>query len=160
MAFVAADLFLWLGFGSLTASLARIGSALMMGSFVTLSVKGIWVLFKSVVLSVVDYFSAPNRLQRRVFFIQNKENQLDRLFYFRKMQMHYFSRQQIKHLLNKNNRQQLRSLSKAVESDLQAIKKNIPSTTFKYLQQQNKSYRNRQDIEGLLKLQQHLSSLV
>lgn len=158
--FIAADLCAWLGFRNLTFSLAQFGSAVMMGAFVLLSIKGLLALFKTVMLSVTDYFSSTKRSQRRVLFIQNKENQLIRLLYFRKMQLRYFNRQKIKQLLTKNNRQQLRSLSKSVEKDLKAIKKNIPSTTFKQLQQENRSYRNRQDIEALLKLQQHIASLV
>jgi hypothetical protein len=158
--FIVADLSTPLGFRVLTDNLAQLGSAVILSAFALLVIQGVVVFSKATFLSVTDYFSVQQRRQRRLFFIQSKQDQINRLFYFKTLQMRYLTRHKIKRLLARNNQQQLQSLSKAIQNDLLLLKKNIPGPTFKQLQFENKRYRNQQDIEALLKLQQKISMLV
>jgi len=139
--------------------MTQLASGVMLSAFAMLIVKGLLAVIKTIIRSVADYFSSQNRLQRRVLFIRAKRDQFNRLFYFRTLQLRYFRQQKIKQLLNRNNRRQIQSLSKAIQKDIRAIKKSLPETAFKQLQQENRSCRNRQDIEALLKLQQKISTL-
>ena len=63
-------------------------------------------------------------------------------------------------MLNTNNRQHIQVLSKAIDKDLQLIKQQLSKTTYLQLQQENTQYRDRQDIEALLKLQQKIATLI
>jgi hypothetical protein len=160
LVFISADLSAPLGFQFLTDKLTQLGSGVMLSAFALLIIKGSWAISKTIILSVADYFSCQQRRQRRLFFIQSKQDQIKRLFYFKRLQIRYLTQQKIKQLLSRNNEQQLQSLSKAIQNDLLQLKKNIPGPTFKQLQYENKRYRSQRDIEALLKLQQKISTLV
>ena len=158
--FVAADLSVPLGFLLPTHSLVLLGSGILLSAFALLILKGAGAISLSVAHAVAQYFSRQQRSQRRLFFIQSKQDQINRLFFFKTLQIRYWTGQKIKQLVNRNNEQQLQSLSKAIQNDLLQLKKNIPTPTFKQLQYENKRYRSRRDIEALLKLQQKISTLV
>jgi len=81
------------------------------------------------------------------------------LFYFKARQIKYFNELSRKRLLKLNNRKHIRSLSKAIDKDLLSIKTKLPGSTYQQLQQDHARYRNRQDIDGLLTLQQKISAL-
>jgi hypothetical protein len=76
------------------------------------------------------------------------------------MQIKYFSELNRKRLLKLNNRKHIQSLSKSIDKDLLSIKDKLPETTYLQLQQENARFRNQQDIESLLKLQQKISTIV
>ena len=158
--FVAADLSVPLGFLLPTHSLVLLGSGILLSAFALLILKGACAISLSVAHAVAQYFSRQQRSQRRLFFIQSKQDQINRLFFFKTLQIRYWTGQKIKQLVNRNNEQQLQSLFKAIQNDLLQLKKNIPTPTFKQLQYENKRYRSRRDIEALLKLQQKISTLV
>ncbi len=160
MIFILADFSSPLGFRTLTGNLAQLGSAVMLSAFTLLMIKGLLAVALTVIHSIAEYFSCQQRRQRRLFFIQSKQDQIKRLFYFKRVQLLYLTEQKIKCLLNRNNEQQLHSLSKAIHNDLLLLKKNIPGPIVKQLHYENKRYRNRRDIEALLKLQQKVSTLV
>ena len=111
------------------------------------------------VSSVLDYFSSKQRTLRRLWFVQAKQEQVKRLFYFKTKQIKYFNELNRKRLLKLNNRKHIQSLSRAIDKDLLSIKTKLPGTTYLQLQQDNVRYRNRKDIEALLKLQQKISTL-
>ena len=118
------------------------------------------MIIKRIIASCFDYFSARQRLQRRLWFNQAQQDRLKRLFYFRTLQINYFNELKRKRLLNTNNRQHIRSLSKAIDKDLHSIKQQLSKTTYLQLQQEYIRYRDGQDIEALLKLQQKIATLV
>ena len=103
-----------------------------------------------------DYFSAFQRQQRRVLFIQTKQQQLKQLFNHRALRIHYFHELKRQQLLRLNQRKHLNALSKAIHQDLQALKTRLPKTTFKQYQQQIRAYRQQQDSAALLQLQQKI----
>jgi len=158
--FLLAELLVWLAVPGLPNALTLLGSAMLLSAFAVLIVAGLLAVSKIVILAAVDYFSAKQRAQRRVWFVQARQEQIKRLFYFKTKQIQYISELNRKRLLKHNNRKHIRSLSRSIDKDLLLIKTKLPGPTYLQLQQDNARYRNRQDIEALLELQQKISTLV
>lgn len=158
--FFSADLLLWLAVPGLPGLLTQLGLSTLLSAFALLLVTGLFVIIKLIIASCCDYFSATQRVRRRLWFIQAKQDQLKQLFYFRTLQINYFNELKRKRLLSVNNRQHIQSLSKAIDKDLQSIKQQLPKTTYRQLHQENVRYRDQQDIEALLKLQQKIATIV
>lgn len=133
---------------------------MLLSAFMVLIIAGLLGVVKITARSVLDYFSAAQRVQRRLWFTQARRDQVKRLFYFKTKQIKYFNELSRKRLLKLNNRKHILALSKAIDKDLLSNKTKLPETTYRQLQQDNVRYRNRQDIEALLKLQQQISNLV
>ncbi len=144
----------------LPSALTLLGSAMLLSAFAGLIVSGLLGVVKIVVRSASAYFSSGQRAQRRLHFVQARQEQLKRLFYFKALKIRYVNDLNRKRLLRLNNRKHIRALSKAIGKDLLAIKADLPETTYLQLQQDNSRYRKRQDVEALLKLQQKISSIV
>lgn len=158
--FLLVELLLWLAVPGLPGVLTRLATAMLLSGFAALIITGLWGVAKIVVSSVLAYFSARQRVQRRFWFAQAKQDQVNRLFYFKTRQIKYFNELSRKRLLKKNNRKHIRSLSKAIDKDLLSIKEKLPGTAYQQLQQDHARYRSRQDIEALLTLQQKIATLV
>ncbi|MGZ8162960.1 MAG: hypothetical protein ACXWTT_08845 [Methylobacter sp.] len=158
--FLLVELLLWLAVPGLPDAVTLIGSAMLISAFALLIIAGVWGVFKIIVCAALDYFSAKQRVQRRLWFAQARQDQVKRLFYFKAMQIKYFSELNRKRLLKLNNRKHIQSLSKSIDKDLLSIKDKLPETTYLQLQQENARFRNQQDIESLLKLQQKISTIV
>lgn len=158
--FLLVELLLWLAVPGLPGALTMLGSAMLLSAFAVLIGAGLWGVSKVFVRSAWDYFSSKQRVQRRLWFVQARQEQVKRLFYFKTRQIKYFNELSRKRLLKLNNRKHIRSLSKAIDKDLLSIKTKLPETTYLQLQQDNVRYRNRQDIEALLTLQQKIFTLV
>lgn len=157
--FLLVELLLWLAIPGLPWALTMLGSAMLLSAFAVLIIAGLLGFFKIIVRSVWDYFSSKQRVQRRLWFVQARRDQVKRLLYFKTMQVKYFNELNRKRLLKLNNRKHIQSLSRAIEKDLLSIKTKLPGTTYRQLQQDNARYRNRHDIEALLKLQQKISTI-
>jgi len=158
--FISVELLLWLAVPGLPGLMTRIGLATLLSAFALLLITGLVVIIKHIIASCFDYFSARQRLRRRLWFIQAQQEQLKLLFYFRTVQINYFNELKRKRLLSANNRQHIQSLSKAIDKDLQSIKQQLSKTTYLQLQRENVRHRNQQDIEALLKLQQKIATIV
>jgi len=158
--FLLAELLLWLAVPGLPTVLTTLAMATLLSGFAALIIAGLWDVGKIIVRSALDYFSAKQRMQRRLWFVQARQDQVKRLFYFKTRQIKYFNELSRKRLLKLNNRKHIRSLSKAIDKELLSIKTKLPGTTYQQLQQDHARYRNRQDIEALLTLQQKISTLV
>jgi len=158
--FLLVELLLWLAVPGLPGALTMLGSAMLLSAFAVLIIAGLSGVIKIIIRSFLDYFSSKQRAQRRLWFVQARQDQVKRLFYFKTMQIRYFNELNRKRLLKLNNRKHIRSLSKAIDKDLLAIKTKLPGTTYLQLQKDNARYRNRQDIEALLKLQHKISTIV
>ena len=158
--FLLVELLLWLSVPGLPGVLTILGSAMLLSGFAALAATGLLAVCKIIIGSVLDYFSSKQRVLRRLLFVQAKQDQVKRLFYFKTKQIKYFNELNRKRLLKLNNRKHIQSLSRAIDKDLLSIKTKLPGTTYLQLQQDNARYRDRQDIEALLKLQQKISSLV
>jgi hypothetical protein len=158
--FLVVELLLWLAVPGLPGVLTTLGSAMLLSGFVVLSINGLLAFCKIIVRSVLDYFSAGQRAQRRLLFALAKQDQVKRLFFFKTRQIKYVNEFSRKRLLTLNNRKQLQSLSKAIDKDLLSIKTKLPGTLYQQLQQDHVRYRNQQDIEALITLQQKIDALV
>ena len=158
--FLSADLLLWLAVPVLPGLMTQLGLATLLSAFALLLITGLFVIIKLIIAVCYDYFSARQRLQRRLLFIQIKQDQLKQLFYFRTLQINYFNELKRKRLLSANNRQHIQSLSKVIDKDLQSIKQQLSKATYLQLQQENIRYRDKQDIEALLKLLQKIATIV
>ncbi len=151
---------LWLAVPGLPGVLTTLGSAMLLSGFAALIIAGLLGASKIIVRSVLDFFSSKQRVQRRLWFVQARQDQVKRLFYFKTRQIKYVNELNRKRLLKLNNRKHIRSLSISIDKDLLSIKTKLPGTTYQQLQQDNARYRNQQDIEALLKLQQKIATLV
>ncbi|MCX7094997.1 MAG: hypothetical protein NTY50_16305 [Methylobacter sp.] len=158
--FVAVEVLVRLAVPVLPNALTALGSAMLLSAFTLLISAGLWGLAKIIVNSALAYFSAKQRAQRRLWFVQARREKVKRLFYFKTVQINYINELTRKRLLQRNTRKHIRSLAKAIDKDLRAIKTQLPETRYRQLQQDNVRYRNQQNVEALLQLQQTISSLI
>ena len=158
--FLSVDLLLWLAVPGLPGLMTQLGLAILLSAFALLLMTGLAVIIKRIIISCFDYFSTRQRLERRLWFIQAKQDRLKQLFYFRTLQINYFNNLKKKQLLNANNRQHIQSLSRAIDKDLQSIKPQLSKPAYLQLQKENTQYRDKQDVEALLKLQQKIATIV
>ena len=157
--FLSVDLLLWLAVPGLPGLLTQLGLLTLLSAFALLLTAGLFVVIKLVIAACSDYFSAKQRLQRRLWFIQGRQDQLKQLFYFRTVQINYLNERKKKQLLRANNRKHIQSLSKAIDKDLRSMKQQLSKSRYLQLQQENIQYRDKQQVEALLKLQQKITTL-
>jgi hypothetical protein len=157
---VLAEILLWLNIPGLPELITKLGSAMLLSALAVLILTALLAMPKIIVRSVLNYFSARERLHRRLLFVQAQQERVRQLFHFRTLKIKYLNELRRKRLLKANNRKHIRSLSKSIHKDLLAIRKELPKTTFKQLRQDNIRYRKQQDIESLLQLQQKISTLI
>lgn len=158
--FVAVEVLVRLAMPVLSNALTALGSAMLLSAFTLLISAGLWGLAKIIVNSALAYFSAKQRAQRRLWFVQARREKVKRLFYFKTVQINSINELARKRLLQRNTRKHIRSLAKAIDKDLRAIKTQLTETRYRQLQQDNVRYRNQQNVEALLQLQQTISSLI
>ena len=157
--FLSVDLLLWLAVPGLPQLLTQLGLLTLLSAFALLLIAGLFVVIKLVIAACSDYFSSRQRLQRHLWFIQARQDQLKQLFYFRTVQINYFNERKRKQLLRANNRKHIQSLSKAIDKDLRSMKQLLSKSRYQQLQQENIQYRDQQQVESLLKLQQKIATL-
>ncbi|MEI7993491.1 MAG: hypothetical protein WCH01_01180 [Methylococcaceae bacterium] len=157
--FLSVDLLLWLAVPGLPQLLTQLGLLTLLSAFALLLIAGLFVVIKLVIAACSDYFSSRQRLQRHLWFIQARQDQLKQLFYFRTVQINYFNERKRKQLLRANNRKHIQSLSKAIDKDLRSMKQQLSKSRYQQLQQENIQYRDQQQVESLLKLQQKIATL-
>jgi hypothetical protein len=158
--FLLAELLLRLAVPGLPSALITLGAIMLLSAFVVLIIAGLLGVFKSIVRSALDYFSVEHRAKRRLWFVLAKQEQIERLFFFKTVQIKYVNELNRKRLLKRNNRKHIRLLSASIDKDLLSIKTKLPETTYLQLQKDNVRYRNQLDVEALLKLQQKISNIV
>lgn len=156
----SADLLTELPLPYLPDFITQLGVGLLLCAFALLSMMGLLFIGKHISQAISHYFSATQRGQRRVLFIQTKQAQFKQLFHYRTVRLNYDHELKRQHLLHRNNRQQLAALSKAIDHDLHTLKNTLPKTMLKQLQQENRHYCQQQDSEALLQLQQKITTLI
>lgn len=144
----------------LSGPLVMLGTAMLLSAFIVLIIAGLLGAFKSIVRSALDYFAVEQRTKRRLWFVLTKQEQIERLFFFKTVQIKYVNELNRKRLLTRNNRRHIRLLAASIDKDLLSIKAKLPEAIYFQLQKDNVRYRNRQDVEALLKLQQKISNIV
>lgn len=154
----SADLLSWLALPVLPEFLTQQGLAFLFCAFALLLFMGLCLMTQQIWQAIGNYFSATQRGQRRVLFIQNKQQQLKQHFHSRALRIKYVHELKRQQLLRLNNRKHLNALSKAINQDLQTLKNTLPKTTLQQLQQENRYYRKQQDSAALLQLQQKITT--
>ncbi len=158
--FFSVDLLLWLAIPGLSDLLTKIGVFILIFAFGILLSSGLFIIIKLTLLAFLNYVSANERLARRLLFINAKQDQLKQLFYFKTIQVNYFSELRRKRLLQANNKQHLKSLAKVINKDLQSLKKHLPKSHYLQLHQVYRQSLKQQNIEALLKLQTEITTLI
>ncbi|TAL51606.1 MAG: hypothetical protein EPN89_03185 [Methylovulum sp.] len=156
--FVSADVLLSLSLSDTPERVTFIGQVMLLGAFMLLSITGLLLAAKRILRACLDFFSAGQRSQRRLLFIQHRQDQLRRLVHFQTAQINYFNDTRRKRLLIANNRKHIKALSNAITDELLSIKPQLSKAAFQQLQQENSHYCKRLDGEGLLKLQQKIAT--
>jgi hypothetical protein len=93
----------------LAGSLSQLGVMALLGSFCLFLLGGLILLVKLMAASVLDYFSAKRRSERRTLFYIGRRDSLVRLFHFKKARLRYFNQQHRKRLLKKDERKSVPS---------------------------------------------------
>lgn len=137
----------------------HLGSALLLSAYALLLMAGMLAVFFITFRSISHYFSSRQRLQRRVLFIQAKQEQISQSFHFRTVQIRYSHELKRDGLLRADNRKHIRALTKSIQKDLVLIKKDISAANFKQLQKELTRYHSQQDIDALLNLQQRIAKI-
>jgi hypothetical protein len=158
--FISIDPLQWLAVFGLPELMTQVGLITLLSAFAMLLMSGLSVIIKLVIVSCFEYFSAKQRLQRRLLFIQAQQDHLKQLYYLRKLQINYFNEVKRKQLLGANNRQHIKSLSNAIDKDLLMMKQQLSKTTYLQLRQENVQCRDQQDVEALLELQKKIATIV
>lgn len=153
---VAAKLLFWLRLSFIAEAVTWLGLMLLLLASVVFILIAAFALIRSLWQALRGYFSAPQRHYRHLLFLQLRQNQLQQLLGFKTQQLRYFHNVAKNRLLAKDNRKQLKSLSKAIDKDLQNLKKQLSKSAYKDLKQQNKAYYRGLNSDALLKLQQHI----
>jgi hypothetical protein len=157
--FLGVELLLWLAMSSLASGLTLLGSAMLLSGFVALLGIGLGAILKAISRAIVDYFSSKQRIQRRSWFVQARQQQLDMLFHFKTRQIQNVHERHKNRLLTRNNQKHLRLLSSAIAKQLLFLKTKLSATTYRQLQQEHARYRVEQDLAALISLQQKIASL-
>lgn len=157
--FLLADILLRLSIPLLPTTINTLGIALLFCAFSLILVTGLLLLAKLTTQAILDYFSNHQRMQRRLLYISQKQHEITRLFHLKTDKIRYLAELKRKRLLYKNNKNHLRSLSKAINHDLLALKKHLSDSQFNQLQADCMRFKNDQNSTALLKLQQHIASL-
>lgn len=155
-----ADLLLNLSLPGLPEIFTQLGVITLLSAFLLLVTTGLLMLSQCIIHSWKVYFSASLRLQRRLWFIQAKQDRLVRLLYFRAVQINYFTKLKRKQLLRVNDEQQFQSISKQIASDLIRIKRQMPKTTYMQLKQEHRRWLALKDMGALLRLQRKIEDFI
>ncbi|NOU23134.1 MAG: hypothetical protein HOO93_15380 [Methyloglobulus sp.] len=94
---------------SFAEQVSLLGSITLLCALLVLLVSGFWLVFRLMLISFCAYFSAQQRMERKLLFYTGKINRLNRLFYFKKIRLLYFSQQKRKRLLKKNDQKSVPS---------------------------------------------------
>jgi len=138
----------------LTPAFYQLGGLSLLASFALLFVSLLLLTGSQILRGIYRYFSGIERRQRRLWFVQGKLEQEHGLFFHRRLQTRYFLEAKRQRLVRANNRKHSRSLAKAIDRDLAAIKTQVSPDQFKTWRRQNQIYRRQANIEGLIALQQ------
>ena len=156
--FVSDDILLELGIPKAPELVTRLGLISLLIAFLMLLITGLVFIMNRIMQSLLNYFSAHERIHRRLLFIEAKQLQLKQLFFFKTKQIEYFHEQHKTRLLAKDNNQQIKALLFFIDRDLQHIKKHLPKADYLALAQARKQLYSDQNLNGLLELQKTIAN--
>ena len=157
--FLLAKMLLIFTFIIFAAFATQLAAFLLLAAFGVLIFAGLFAIFQRGWRVTRDYFSAEQRENRQFLFVKNTHSNQKRLFHFQRLQVDYFKERQRKSILEKNNQQQINTLSKAIERDLQRIKHTLSKDHFSQLHAENRRYRVQQNEQALLELHHKIANI-
>lgn len=142
------------------ASLVMKGAIfLMFGAFGLFIFSGLFWFLKQICHTFKQYFSTQERENRRILFTENQTQNRQRLFYFQRLQLHYFKDRQRKKILEQNNLKHIYQLSDSIEQELKRVKPQLSKTNFSQLQRENRRFRLQKNELALLELHQKIATI-
>jgi|AAFX01.1.fsa_nt_gi hypothetical protein len=154
MLFLAAEVLAILPTQNFSKAFYQIGISALLASFALLFITLSLLAGKQIARGFCRYFSNLERRQRRLWFMQGKLDQEQRLFFHRSLQTRYFLEAKKRRLMRANDRKHSRSLAQAIDSDLARLKSQVSAEQLKAWKQRNRAYCRQANIEGLIALQQ------
>jgi hypothetical protein len=154
MLFLVAEAFAVLPIQVFSKAFYHIGILSLLASFALLFIALLFLAVKQIARGISHYFSGIERRQRRIWFIQVKLDQEQRLFFHRRLQTRYFLEAKKRRIMHANDRKHSCSLAEAIDSDLAVIKSRVSADQVKIWKKQNHDYRRQTNIEALIALQQ------
>ncbi|EIC29198.1 MULTISPECIES: hypothetical protein [Methylomicrobium] len=156
MLFLVAEVLSLLPSQAFSKAFYPIGILSLLASFTLLLSYLALLTVRQIIREFRRYFSGIERRQRRLWFVQGKLDREQRLFFHRRLQTRYFLEARKQRLTRVNDRKHSRSLAKAIDTDLAAIKSLVSSDQLEAWKRQNRTYRKQANIEGLIALQQSI----
>ena len=156
--FVSDDILLELGIPKAPELVTRLGLFSLLTAFLMLCISGLVFIMSHIWQSLLKYFSAHERIHRRLLFIEAKQLQLKQLFFFKTKQIEYFHEQHKTRLMAEDNNRQIKALLLLIDRDLQHLKKHLPKADYLALTQARKQLSSDQNINGLLELQKIIAN--
>lgn len=152
-------LLLWWHIPFLPELATRLGIGLLFLGFGILLCGGLVMLGRLVYSAEIGYFSAPQRQLRRLLFTANYQENLKQRFYWRKRKVAINNDAKRQRLLQADNRKHIKSLGKAIQRDLSALKRQLPQADYLQLEQELKAYRQELNADDLIALQVKIANL-
>lgn len=159
LALLIDKLLLWRHVPLLPELATRLGIVLLLLGFGILLLGGLVLLGRLVCRTIADYFSAPQRDLRRWLFTANHQENLKQRFYLQKLKVSITNDAKRQRLLIADNRKHIRTLSKVIQRDLSALKRQLPKPDYQQLEQELRDYRKQLNAEALLILQLKIANL-
>jgi hypothetical protein len=159
LALLIDKLLLWLHVPLLPELATRLGIGLLFLGFGILLCGGLIMLGRLVCSAVIGYFSAPQRQLRRLLFTANYQENLNQRFYWRKRKVAITNDAKRQRLLVADNHKHIKSLSKAIQRDLSARKRQLPKAVYRQLEQELKDCCQQLNADALLALQLKIANL-
>ena len=113
--FVSDDILLALDIPKAPELVTQLGLFSLLIAFLMLCISGLVFIMSRIMQSVLNYFSAHERIHRRLLFIEAKQLQLKQLFFFKAKQIEYFHEQHKTHLLTQTQKQHTHTETKKLK---------------------------------------------
>ncbi|TSA37323.1 MAG: hypothetical protein D4R63_12860 [Methylococcaceae bacterium] len=155
----SADLLLHFAFAHSADYLTVAALSVLFMAFALLAVAALITASHNLSRQLRHFFSASERLQRRLYFFANKQAYSNELFACQRQQINFFKQQRQRYLLEKNNRRQVCALSNTIRQRLIMLKPILPAPAFKQLRDQHQQYRQQLNSVGLIDLLRTIDSL-
>ncbi len=152
--FVSDEILLTLGISKAPELVTQCGLFFLFLALLLLVGTGLVLMVDQIIKSLIRYFSAHERIHRRLLFIEAKQLQLKQLFFFKAQQVNYFHEHHKKRLRVQDDRRQIKALLVIIDKDLQHIRNRIPKNDYLSLIHSRKQFYNDQNLNGLLELQE------
>lgn len=149
-----------IGWLVLSNILLWIGTETLLFGGAILIILGCCALLMGIFRQLRGYFSKSAQEYRALWHAQLKQVQSQAVFDAKAQQFRFFTENKRRRLLAANNAKHSQQLAKCIQDDLYGIRQKIPKLVYQQLLRQLKYDIRQQDMDNLLKLHQHIKTLV